>query len=135
MADNDKNVVTLEEIFKVNEETRTVYGWAYVIEKDGQTVIDSDNDTIEENELTKAAHQFVLDERNGKVMHKGDVVADVVESLLFTKALQDALGIDLKKIGWFIGMKIRDDALWEQAKAGEFNGFSIGGQSRRVPIA
>jgi hypothetical protein len=101
-------------------------------QKDGKPVVDTQNDTIEEAELVKTAHLFITDYRAGKVMHEGEDVGEVVESIVLTSDLQKALGIDLKKVGWLIGMKINDETIWKQAKAGEFNSFSVGGVARRV---
>ena len=86
---------------------------------------------IDEATLVKAAHEFVIDFRTGKVMHNGKKTGDLVESVVFTADLQKALGIDLKKIGWFVGFKVRDDAAWEQVKSGKLKAFSIGGVGNR----
>lgn len=119
-------------ILKVDNEQRIAYGWASVIEENGKVVVDSQGDMIRESVLQKAAHDYVLDERAGKVMHKGKRIADVVESIVFTKELQKAIGIDLKKVGWFLAMKIRDESVWERVKSGELKAFSVGGLGRRV---
>lgn len=118
-------------IAKVNEEKRLVSGWASVIEEDGEPVEDRQGDVISEEELEKAAHKFVADYRASKAMHKGDQIGTVVDSMVFTKEQQEALGIDLGKTGWYITMKIDDDEAWEKVKKGEFQGFSIGGKAKR----
>jgi hypothetical protein len=51
--------------------------------------------------------------------------------MVFTAQKQEALGIDLGKVGWFIGMKIYDDKIWRQVKEGKFPAFSIGGLAQR----
>lgn len=119
---------------KLDEEQKLASGWFSVIEEDGEPVIDKQGDVIEEATLLKAAHRFVLDVRAGKVMHRGRRVADLVDSLVFTRDIQKALGIDLHKVGWFGTMKVRDDAVWERIKSGELNAFSIGGTGRRRPV-
>lgn len=118
-------------IAKVNEEKRLVSGWASVIEEDGEPVEDRQGDVISEEELEKAAHKFVSDYRASKAMHKGDQIGTVVDSMVFTKEQQEALGINLGKTGWYITMKIDDDEAWEKVKKGEFQGFSIGGKAKR----
>lgn len=124
------------EILKVSDdEQRLVLGWASVIEEAGKSVVDSQGDVIDEDTLLKAAHGFILDARAGKLMHQGKRVGDVVESIVFTKDLQKALGIDLGKIGWLITYKVRDEELWKEVKAGKYPAFSIGGLGRRVPSA
>lgn len=124
-----QNVV---EICKVDEEMRTVFGWASVIKEGSEIVVDTQGDMILESDLQKAVHEFVISERVGKAMHEGEKIAELVESLVFTEQLQKALGIDLKKVGWFIGMKILSEDVWKRVKAGELKAFSIGGSGTRV---
>lgn len=125
-------VYRTHQVLKVDEDQRLVYGWASVIEENGVPVVDDQDDVIEEPTLLKAAHGFVLDARAGKLMHAGKQVGDIVESMVFSKKLQAALGVNLNKVGWLIAYKVRDDALWERVKRGEFPAFSIGGHGRRV---
>jgi hypothetical protein len=122
-------------ITKFNEELGVVYGWASVIKEGNEYVVDRQGDVIQEDELLKAAHDFVINERNAKVMHVGEVKGEIVESLIFTDDLQKALGIDLKKVGWFIGMKLNDKEVLKQVKSGELKAFSIGGKGIRQQIA
>lgn len=121
-------------ITKTDDDLKVVWGWASMVEKNGEPVIDRQGDVIRESVLQKAAHNFMVDERTGKVMHQGKRVADVVESIVLTKAIQKTLGVDLGQSGWFIGMKIRDNDLWQKVKSGEFTAFSVGGQGQRIPI-
>lgn len=119
-------------ITKTDEERRVVYGWASVIEEGGKPVVDSQGDVIEEAELVKAAESFMLASREAGEMHvRTRHVGKVVTSIVFTKELQKALGIDLGKVGWFVGMKILDDKVWAKVKAKEYTAFSIGGRARR----
>ncbi len=123
------------EIITKQEELQVVWGWASVIKEDGKVVVDSQDDVISEVSLLKAAHEFVTDFRQGKVMHHGRKVATLVESVVFTDDLQKALGIDLKKIGWLIAMKVLDEDVWKLVKNGTLQAFSIGGSvEARVEI-
>lgn len=119
-------------VCKLDEDKRLVYGWASVIEENGQPVVDKQGDIIKTDELVEAAHDFMLNHRMAKKMHRGNRVGDVVESMLFTEDVQKSLGIDLGKVGWFIGMKIHDDKTWESFKSGELSAFSIGGKGKRI---
>lgn len=119
------------QIFKVDEDTHTVTGWASVIEKDGKPVVDHQGDIIDESTLVKAAHGFMTNHRIGKAMHEGDTVSDAVESMVFTKDLQKALGIDLGMVGWLVKFKLNDDAVWKRVQSGELRSFSIGGKAER----
>lgn len=122
------------QIFKTFEEQRLAYGWLYVTEENGERMIDHSGEFIEEDELAKAAHKYMLDSRKGKILHQGKAIADIVESMVFTKELQKILGIDLKKSGWVVGYKVHDDEAWSKIKSGEFKMLSIGGRSRKVPV-
>lgn len=121
-------------IEKVDVEQKIAYGWFSVIEENGEVVVDHHGDTIDEDTLVQAAHGFILEYRAGKIMHQGKKIADVVESMVFTKDVQKALGIDLGKVGWFGAMKFRDDETWARVKSGEFSEFSIGGHATRTEI-
>ncbi len=120
-------------IEKIEEEKRIVWGWAYVCEDVGGQVVDHGGDVVDEAEIEKAAHSFVLDSRVGNVMHK-EQAGEIVDSVFFSKAVQQALGIDLGKVGWFIGFRVDDDDAWEGVKSGKFKAFSIGGQANTKEI-
>ncbi|MGH7089367.1 MAG: XkdF-like putative serine protease domain-containing protein, partial [Stellaceae bacterium] len=119
-----------------------VWGWASVIEKNGETITDHQDDQISEGELLKAAHDFMTNARTGGVMHlyrkdaphtplKG---GDVVESVVFTHDMQKALGIDLGKVGWLIGYHITDPAVRKAVASGQLKSFSIGGKGVREAV-
>ena len=119
---------------KVDKKNKVAYGWAYVAEKGATEVIDHSGDVWPIAELEKTAHQFVVDCRVGKDSHSGEQKATLVESMVFTKELQEALGIDLEKVGWFVGFRIEDDAVLKQIEDGELAMFSIGGTGTREEI-
>ena len=120
-------------VCKVSEDQRLVYAWASVIEENGEPVFDFHGDRIDVEELVKAAHRS-LRIMVGKEMHRGEGKAEVVESMVLTKELQSALGIDLKKVGWLVAMKVHDDGLWSDIKAGRYPMLSIGGRGLREEI-
>lgn len=121
-------------IVKMDSDQHLVYGWASIVEENGEPITDSHGDVIEPDELSKAAHYFVSEYRKGKVMHGGVAIGEIVESIVFSKDIQKALGINLNKIGWFIGLKVHDDEVWKQFKSGEFAMFSIGGHGEREEL-
>lgn len=106
-----------------------VYGWASVVEKDGKEVVDQQGDIIPEEVLADAVVEFMMDSRTNKTMHVGEATGTIVESMMFTKELQKVLGIDLKKVGWLIGVKIDDSEVWKSIKDGKLKMFSIGGNA------
>ena len=120
-----RHVIPIE---KVEPDKQIVWGWAYVSEKGGEQVVDHSGDIAASAEVEKAAHGFVRHSRQGGVMHKG-LAGEIVDSLFFSKAVQDALGIDLGKVGWFVGFHVTDPAAWAGVKDGTYKAFSIGGNA------
>lgn len=121
-------------IIKVDEEQRMIWGWASVTSERGVPIVDRQGDVLDDEELMPAVHQFMTDSRSGGNMHKQMGIGTVVESMVFTPALQAALGIDLQKTGWFVGIKVADDATWAAVKNGTLRAFSLGGSGVRHPI-
>jgi len=119
---------------RVEKKARTVYGWAYVSKENGKEVVDHSGDTWSPAELMKTAHDFVLRCRVGGADHLGKAVSELVESVVFTKDIQDALGIDLGKEGWFVGFRVNDDDVLARVEAGELAMFSIGGKGTREAV-
>lgn len=121
-------------IRKFNTELRTVYGFASVSTKNGELVEDAHGDMISSDELVKAAHDFVRFFRTGMEMHNGTMVGEVVECAVFTKDVQEALGIDLGLEGMWIGYRVYDEDVWQKFLSGVYKAFSIGGFATRVQI-
>lgn len=113
----------------VDEEQRIVRGWASVATKGGETVTDLQNDQIAIEALTKAAHAFIAGSRASLKNHAGQPVGTVVESMIFDRELQDALGVDAGAEGWLIAVHVVDDATWAEVKKGALMSFSIGGSA------
>ncbi|WP_409264512.1 XkdF-like putative serine protease domain-containing protein [Pseudomonas sp. KCJK9000] len=119
------------EIAKFDEAEGVVYGFVTVYEEAGELVWDRQNDAIDETEVRKMAHRYVSEARVAKVMHGGQPVGEVVESIVLTRDIQKALGIDLGKAGWFIGMKLHDEGIKARVRNGSLAAFSIGGKGIR----
>lgn len=113
---------------------RYAAGFASVIEKDGKRVTDTQDDVIFWDDLKETAHDYIRNERVAKVMHDGEMVGEVVESVLIDDDFAKALGLTDPRRGWFIKMDIADPATRELNKAGKFGGFSIGGSGQRVDL-
>lgn len=122
-------------IAKADDELRTVWGWASVTHEAGQVVTDTQGDQIDIGDLVKAAHGFMTDSRIGGDMHDVMGIGTVVESLVFSPDVQKALGVDLGKIGWFIGLRVTDDGVWKRVKDGELAAFSFGGRAVREAVS
>ena len=124
-------------VTKSNEEEGLVSGWANVaINADGTLPLDWQDDIISPDTLEKAAVNFMLDYRGSGVMHEGDSKGVVVESIVFTKEKQAAIGIPEGTVpeGWFITVKILDPEVFEQVKKGTYKMFSIQGHAKRVEL-
>lgn len=122
-------------IVKAYVDEHLVFGWASVAtDADGNTIVDSDGDTISIGELEQAAYRFVMWERNGGEMHEKLYIGTLVESMVFTPEKCAALGLEGVPSGWWIGMKIFDKEVWAKIKSGKYTMFSIGGRAVREEI-
>lgn len=108
-----------------------VRGWASVVSVGGEVVEDTQGDVILMDDLRKAAHQFITDARVAKAMHNGGAVGEVVESVIVDDDFAKAIGATTPNRGWWIGMKINDDAIRKRIRGGELRAFSIGGRGKR----
>lgn len=121
-------------VAKADEEQRLIFGWASVVEISGQEVVDRQGDIISPEELESAAYDFVLSSRAHGHMHDVTGTGQLVESMVFTKEKQAALGIDIGKVAWWVGFYVESDDVWDALKRGELPEFSIGGKAVPVPV-
>lgn len=119
-------------VVKRDDDKFLVFGFASVAD-----VEDSQGDVISIEELEKGAYKFMLRGGMGAEMHEVYGVADVVESIVFTKEKLKLLGLaeDALPPAWWIGMKVRDAEVWQKIKNGDYKSFSIGGRAIREAIA
>lgn len=117
------------DVRKADPDRRQVFGWASVIEKNGEPIIDKQGDIIPVSALEPAAYDFVLFSRDQGDMHEETGKGRLIESMMFTTEKQKALGIDLGMVGWWTGFQVDSPALWSAYKRGERPEFSIGGQA------
>jgi DNA adenine methylase len=96
--------------------------------------VDAQQDIYSAAEVREAAHRFMEEYRNLGLMHReilGEQVK-ILESYLAPAAF--ALdGTHVKPGTWLLAVRVVDDDLWRQIKAGELTGFSIGGSALRNP--
>lgn len=125
-------------IAKSDDEQQIVFGWANVaVTKTGEQTIDHHLDVIEPEDLEAAAYDFVLNARASGEDHAGEVDAECVESIVFTAAKAEAMGIPpgiVPEAGWWVGFHIADRDAYLRAKT-EKRMFSIEGTAVREPIA
>lgn len=81
------------DIVKAEPDQQMIFGWASVAEKNGQLIIDKQNDVIHPNELEKAAYGFVLAQQEAtasKVQkfleEEDDEIIKLFERLVIQKA-------------------------------------------------
>lgn len=134
-----EDVVDLSVTFNVAKSTDEglVSGWANVaVNADGSLPLDWQDDIIRPETLEKAAINFMLEYRGSGVMHEGDSKGTVVESIVFTKEKQQAIGIPPGVVpeGWFITVKVLDPEVREKIKSGSYRMFSIQGKAKRIKL-
>ena len=122
------------QVTKMDDEKRIVYGYASVISKNGEPIVDRQGDVISADELEKAASEFMLGARSGKTMHKGEATTTIIHSFPMTNETKKAYQIESPYEAWLIAVKVHDDDTWEKVKAGTLKDFSIGGMATRREI-
>ena len=123
-------------ITKFQEDQQLVFGWCMISQwEDGTEYYDYEGDGIDPQELETMAYNYVLNFGDVDLNHEYETLGRVVESVVTTLEKQAALGITNPiPVGWFIGLKIQDDQLWQDIKSGVYESFSIGGQAERNRI-
>jgi hypothetical protein len=116
---------------------RVAYGFGVVATVNGEVVKDSQDDVIVDYaSMEKAALDYALSDRAGKLMHKGDAVYSVPFVVPMTNEIAKSLGMTTAKEGILIGMHFPNtpegDAGFALAKDG--GGFSVGGKGERTPV-
>lgn len=126
---SDDDVTMIVKISEIKPDKQEAFGWASVIEENGVPVIDLQDHVIESSTLEDAAYDFMLNSRIAGEMHERMDIGRMIESMVFTKEKQAALGIDLGKVGWWVGVKIFDADVFAKVKSGERSAFSIAGKA------
>jgi hypothetical protein len=135
----DDNTCLLDVMFNITKaaDEGLVSGWASIaVQPDGSRPLDWDDDVIRTEVLEKAAINFMMDYRGSGVKHEGEAKGVVVESIVFTKEKQAAIGIPEGTVpeGWFITVKVFDDEVFSLVKSGTYKMFSIQGKAKRVAV-
>lgn len=136
-CEDDMTVDVLFDITKAREDECLVSGWASVaVQADGSLPLDWQDDVIAPCTLEKAAVNFMMDYRGSGVMHEGEEQGVVVESMVFTKEKQAAIGIPEGVVpeGWFITVKVLNPEVFAKVKDGKYKMFSIQGHAKRVKL-
>lgn len=121
----------------VNDERRMVYGALLIPDKE---ILRIDQETGEEyyvvfprDVIEAVAHKFMRtnSHHSATVMHEAAVTGCVIVESWIKEGAEDksvALGLTEQPDGtWYAGMKIDNDQMWAEVKAGNLRGFSIEG--------
>lgn len=140
--DDDFGVTWAGEFSKMDEDKHQVFGWASIVEIDGQPIVDRQGDWIEPAEIEKAAYKYVLESRKGGHQHRRTDddqpfhASDMIESIVFTPEKIEKMGLpDDFPVGWWVGYKVHDGETWEKVKKGDITGFSIHGKGKRKAVS
>lgn len=125
------------EIAKMDDDKNLVFGWANIaVRKDGEVVEDSQADIVSPDDLEEAAYTFNLAFRETGVMHEGESVGTLVESLAVTPEKLEKMGLeaDALPLGWWVEFHIESDAVFDDVKKGKYQMFSIQGRAVREEV-
>lgn len=128
------------EISKSVSDKQQIFGWASVVEVNGEPVVDLQGDHISPEEMEKAAYTYVQKSRKGGDMHLQDnwqpiQKSEMIESFIVTPDKREAMGLpDSVPTGWWVGFQVQDPDVWAKVKSGERTGFSIHGRGKRNPL-
>lgn len=125
------------DVIKSRDDLGLVSGWANVsVNANGSLPMDWQDDVIMPEVLEKAALNFMKDYRGSGVEHKGVSQGVVVESIVFTKEKQEAIGIPPGVVpeGWFITVQVTNPEVFAKVKEGKYKMFSIQGKAKRVVL-
>lgn len=125
---NKSNEKIKATILKSDEEKQFVLG--VVLEP---LEVDQQEDIMIPEDIEETAHDFLANHRVVGFRHKDKADAVVVESYIAPVDFQldDEL---VKKGSWLLGVIVEDVGIWEKIKAGEINGFSVGGFGEREEL-
>lgn len=112
---------------KYDEELGIAIGWAIICKEDGRPYFDTQGDHIPEASMLKAAADFMMNSRVGGDMHRS-TGGHIVFAFPMTDEIAKAFGIRTQKTGLMIGYKPTDEEIAKKFKAGDYTGFSIGGE-------
>ncbi len=123
------------EVVRKDAEAHRVYGWANVVEKDGEGVIDRHGDVITAEDLENAAADFVKHYRQGGEDHAGLAKNVLVSSIVMTHDVQKALGLEDSPlpVGWFVGFELSAESYKAVAKGSKLM-FSIEGEAETEEV-
>ena len=143
------DIVWAGEFAKYDVPKRQAFGWASVVEINGEPVIDLQADFITPDDLETAAYAFVHKSRVGGTQHERDEwdnpvqAGYLIESKVWTdekyEAFAKSLNLDPALFadaprGWEVGFQYEPGKTWSDIEKGLKTGFSVHGRGKRVPV-
>jgi hypothetical protein len=132
------DIVWEGEFSKFDMDKRQVFGWASIVEMNGEPVVDLQGDYIPPEEMEKAAYEYVQKSRKGGDMHRREGeqafhASEMIESFIVTPEKIEKMGLPAGSLptGWWVGYQVHDDDTWNLVKSGRRTGFSIHGRGKR----
>ncbi len=120
------------EIAKVDAAAKQVFGFANVaVKRDGEAMVDLQQDEIPVDVLEKAAYDCVLRFRECGEMHESECAKGaLIESVMITPAKLAAWGLaeDAVAPRWWVGFQLDADT-FKKVATGEYRMFSIQGRA------
>lgn len=126
---------------EVNNEKRMLYGAALIPNKEILRIDAEMNEyyiVFDEPTIYECAHLFLKKnlQHAHTIEHQYAITGcTVVESWIIQDSQSDkatAMGFDLPAGTWMLGVKVDDDAVWNEVKSGAIKGFSIEGMFNEV---
>lgn len=105
-----------------------VTGYVVISKVAGEDYYDTQGEHVPEDVLDAAAIEFMKAGAAGKVMHGGEVVGTIVESIVLTTEKAAALGITTDRTGWIVSWAPASAEVRKRFTSGELKAFSIGGE-------
>ena len=132
------DVLWTGEFAKADSDKQQIFGWASVVEVNGEPVVDLQGDYISVDEMEKAAYTYVTKSRKGGDMHlrddwnpiqKSEMIESFVDHRGQAGRMDGPAGLDPD---WLVGglQGVRPRRL-VQIKSGERTGFSIHGRGQQ----
>lgn len=133
------------QIRRSDSEKRRVYGWAYISRyADGTRVVDLWNAHIPPTVLEEAAARFIASGKavSSEVHQRDDknrvvVIGRIIEGIYWDAGKASAFGFEGEVgqfAGFWVGIQIESDEVWEKIKAGEYRDLSIGGSAKMEEV-
>lgn len=115
---------------KADADKQIVYSVVY-----SPDTVDSQGDEASAEEIEKTAHDFLVNSRVMKVMHKGkQAKVEVIESYIAPEDFE--LGKQVVSKGtWVVAAHVSDKKIWKAIVAGKLTGFSMAGYARTETAA